>query len=237
MNIYTCTQIGEAHTNHCEDYAVHFPIGKNRLLVAVMDGCTMGTDSYWVATTVGKLLRKIAKGIDYQEFCTQTKLPSPALQKEILRLLFEDLRKLKNDCQMQADEMLCTLNLLLLDTESRQGETIVVGDGLIVWNGNKQSYEQNNLPDYVGYHLHKDFEAWYAQQTQTMSLQNITDISLTTDGIFTFGETDHDSVIDYLCINTEDADKKNMLQKKIQTITTDHTKRPKDDFAIIRCIC
>lgn len=138
---------------------------------------------------------------------------------------------------MQDDEMLCTLNLLLLDTESRQGETIVVGDGLIVWNGNKQSYEQNNLPDYVGYHLHKDFEAWYAQQTQTMSLQNITDISLTTDGIFTFGETDHDSIIDYLCIDIEDADKKNMLQKKIQTITTDHTKRSKDDIAIIRCIC
>ena len=57
MNIYTTLQIGELHTNHCEDYFITAEIGKNKLLCAVMDGCTMGTDSYFAATLTGKLLR------------------------------------------------------------------------------------------------------------------------------------------------------------------------------------
>jgi hypothetical protein len=33
-----------------------------------MDGCTMGTDSYFAATLVGKVLRKIATEKNYQSF-------------------------------------------------------------------------------------------------------------------------------------------------------------------------
>jgi hypothetical protein len=49
MKIYTTLQIGEHHTNHCEDYLIIEEVGKNKLLCAVMDGCTMGTDSYFAA--------------------------------------------------------------------------------------------------------------------------------------------------------------------------------------------
>jgi hypothetical protein len=145
-------QIGEAHINHCEDYAVHFPVGKNRLLAAVMDGCTMGTDSYWIATSVGKILRKAAKEIDYQEFITGV-LPLPVLQKQILQNLFTALKNLKNSLQLTTEEMLCTLNLMLLDTETRICETITIGDGLIVWNGHLQEFEQNNTN--IDFKLHR----------------------------------------------------------------------------------
>src|SRR5436305_1779442 len=60
MKIYKLLHIGEHHINHCEDYAVVESLGQNKLLCAVMDGCTMGTDSYLVSNLVGKLLRKIA---------------------------------------------------------------------------------------------------------------------------------------------------------------------------------
>jgi hypothetical protein len=231
MRIYTCLQIGETHTNHCEDYVVHLALGKNRLLVAVMDGCTMGTDSYWIATTVGKVLRKVAKEIDYQEFA-ESVLPLLQLQKQILQTLFATLQRLQNDLQMQADEMLCTLNLLLLDVQTREAETLTVGDGLVVWNGNIQEYEQNNFPDYLGYHLREDFESWYAKQTQTLHLENIIDITLASDGIFTFEEQDNSFIVQTLCISPIDTDHKKALTSKINQLA----KKPKDDLAIVRVI-
>jgi len=45
MQQYTFTQIGTFHTNHNEDFLINHPLGKNQLLIAVMDGCTMGTDN------------------------------------------------------------------------------------------------------------------------------------------------------------------------------------------------
>jgi tartrate dehydratase beta subunit/fumarate hydratase class I family protein len=68
MKIYELIQMGDFHSNHCEDFGVVANLGKNKMLCAVMDGCTMGTDSYLAATLTGKLLRKIAKEIDYKEF-------------------------------------------------------------------------------------------------------------------------------------------------------------------------
>ena len=67
MKIYSALQIGEYHTNHCEDYLFIGEIGSDKILCAVMDGCTMATDSYFVSTLVGKLLRKIVKIKGYQK--------------------------------------------------------------------------------------------------------------------------------------------------------------------------
>jgi Protein phosphatase 2C len=159
-------------------------------------------------------------------------LPLLQLQKQILQKLFATLQKLQNDLQMQADEMLCTLHLLLLDSETRTCETITIGDGLVVWNGNIQEYEQNNLPDYLGYHLREDFESWYAKQTQTLHLENVTDITLASDGIFTFEEQDNMSIIHELCINPIGFDHKNALVSKLNRIAKKH----KDDLAIVRVI-
>lgn len=61
MKTYSALQIGDYHLNNCEDYLFIGDIGNDKILCAVMDGCTMGTDSYFVSTLTGKLLRKIAK--------------------------------------------------------------------------------------------------------------------------------------------------------------------------------
>ena len=51
------TQIGEFHINHNEDFLVSCEIGNDKMMIAVMDGCTMGTESYFASTLIGKLLR------------------------------------------------------------------------------------------------------------------------------------------------------------------------------------
>src|SRR5262245_30548544 len=126
MKIYSTIQIGEHHTHHCEDYLVITETGKNKLLCAVMDGCSMGTDSYFAATLTGKLLQKIANEYNYREFATQETFHLPELLENIVRQLFRELYSLKNIIRLSAEEILNTLLIAIIDTTTRKGEFLCV---------------------------------------------------------------------------------------------------------------
>ena len=68
MKIYQLGHIGKFQFNHNEDYLVSEDAGKSRKVIAVMDGCSSGSDSHFASTLIGKLLRKIAKQEAYLEF-------------------------------------------------------------------------------------------------------------------------------------------------------------------------
>ncbi|OON68296.1 protein phosphatase 2C domain-containing protein [Hymenobacter sp. CRA2] len=181
------TRIGAHHLNHCEDYTVVESLGGTRLLAAVLDGCTMGTDSYFAATLVGKLLRRIAVELSYEAFYQRQAAPELAdTLREVMRRLMPELRALKSQLQLRDDELLTTLLLAVVNTATGAVETLALGDGLICLDGQLTEYEQQNTPDYLGYHLAEDFELWYAAQAQRLSALGVRELSLSTDGIFTF---------------------------------------------------
>lgn len=74
MKIYKTLHIGEFHTNHCEDFLIEEQIGTNEKLLAVLDGCTMGTESVFASILFGKILRNIAKNKFYEEFVTDNSI-------------------------------------------------------------------------------------------------------------------------------------------------------------------
>lgn len=240
MRIYTTLQIGELHTNHCEDYLITEEIGKNKFLCAVMDGCTMGTDSYFAATLTGKLLRKISKEYSYKEFLSQESAGLQLILEKILKQLFEELRSAKNMLQLERDEVLNTLLIGVIDTYDRSGEFLCIGDGLICINNQLFEFEQDNKPDYLGYHLHEEFNSWYRKQQQRISAQHIQDFSLATDGIFTFKKFDNKTytepgdVVKFLLVDMEESNNSNMLNRKLYDIQTNWGLKPGDDLAIIR---
>jgi len=170
MNIYQIIKIGEHHVNFCEDYAITAEIGNEQIIAAVMDGCSMGDDSYFVATAVGKILKKITKKIGYKAFLEDIDLTNEFTLKEIFRELFQELKLLKNQLQLEVEELLTTIVLLVIDKKSWNGEILVVGDGVIVCNGAFFEFDQENKPDYIGYHLQENFEEWFALQKQKLSL-------------------------------------------------------------------
>jgi serine/threonine protein phosphatase PrpC len=178
MRKYELVQIGDFHTNHCDDYVMTAELDKQRILCAVMDGCTMGTDSYIASCITGLVLRKIAKEINYRTFKEKNEIDLKILLKEILSQLFHELRLIKNQLQLERDELLSTLILVLIDLDLNIAEAITIGDGLVYYNGQSFEYEQNDKPDYLGYHLDEDFENWYSGQKQRLSLSNITDLSI-----------------------------------------------------------
>ncbi|WP_343691664.1 protein phosphatase 2C domain-containing protein [Chitinophaga sp.] len=229
MHIDSTLQIGAYHLHHCEDYLFHDYIGTGTLLCAVMDGCTMGTDSYLIATLVGKLLRKIAKERHYLAFIQPSPQPLSQQLESIIHQLFNELKIVKNQLQLEQREMLTTIIVCLLTKEGGTG--LVVGDGVVSIDGQVSIFEQDNKPDYVGYHLQEDFAHWYTKQA-FIHIPAYTDVSISTDGISSFtalagGEPDIDP-LSYLLSDP------GTLDKKLKYLEHQAGLMPTDDVAIIR---
>lgn len=240
MKLYTTLQIGEHHVNNCEDYLLTAELGTGKILCAVMDGCSMGTDSYFSSTLTGKILRKIAKELQFKEFVEKNQMTPLELLHIILKRLFDDLKNFKNFLQLERDETLNTLLLAIIDTTERAGEFICIGDGVIYIDGELFDFEQDNKPDYLGYHLSENFESWFTNQKQRISRSEIRDFSLSTDGIFTFSRFDGgiyespDNIIDFLLKDTTGNGGVNMLNQKMIEIAANWGLKPTDDSAIVR---
>lgn len=240
MKVYKTLTIGEFHKNFCEDYLISAEYGKNKQLFAVLDGCSMGNESHFVATLTGKILKKVAQEL----FHTDTENPQnlEADLKEILKQIFENLKNFRNQLLLEKNDLLATLILLVLDTHSNHGELIAIGDGYVALDGNITEYDHNNIPDYLGYHLTEDFESWYQSQTQRISFTNFKDLSICTDGILTFNhfveKKQHEFIdpIHYMLLDHEFAESKNMFVKKLMHLEKAYSLKHTDDLAIIRII-
>ncbi|MFK7771989.1 MAG: protein phosphatase 2C domain-containing protein [Saprospiraceae bacterium] len=242
MTRYEITQIGEHHTNYCEDYVLTTSLGEDQILCAVMDGCTMATESYFASTLIGKILRKVAKEISYKSFLEKEEIAVEVLLKKIVAQLFNELKHLKNILFLEKEELLSTLLIGVVDKKNQSGEFLAIGDGMFCIDGKITEFEQDNKPDYFGYHLDEDFEEWYASQNQKISAQKIQDLSICTDGIFTFQKFDNqkyqssENVIDFLLKNKDGFENQNMIRKKIFEIEKNWGLKPTDDLGIIRLI-
>jgi len=243
MQIYSALQIGEYHINHCEDYLFTGDIGADKTLCAVMDGCTMAIDSYFASTLTGKLLRKITKEKGYKElYQPETYADIDAYLKSILRELFTELNIIKNQLLLDPKELLTTIILLLADKKANRGIVLAIGDGLVSINGKTTEFDQDNKPDYLGFHLSEDFDAWYNGQTQKIVFDDIRDISIATDGIFTFTpvrkiDTVHTiNPVDFLIADKSNEENKEMLELKLKKLEHDFGLKSTDDLAMIRLI-
>ena len=113
MNIYQIIKIGEHHVNFCEDYTLTTDIGNDYILAATLDGCSMGNESYFAATLVGKILKKSAKEIGYKAFFEKETLSSKILIKELFRRIFKDLQILSNQLYLEIEDLLTTIIVLI----------------------------------------------------------------------------------------------------------------------------
>lgn len=243
MIIYSALQIGDYHINHCEDYLFTGAIGSDKVVCAVMDGCTNGIDSYFASTLTGKLLRKVVLQKNYEALYQP--LPTTdndAYLKSILCELFKELVIARNQLMLDKKELLTTLIILLLDKKANNGMVLVIGDGMVAINGTITEFDQENTPDYLGFHLGEDFESWYSNQTQKLSFDEICDISIATDGIFMFSpvkRTEHGESIDplqFLVTDRSDQEQENMLGIHLKKLEHHYGLKPTDDLGIIRVI-
>lgn len=244
MKYYELSHIGEFHLNHNEDFLVSEEAGKTRKLIAVMDGCSSGTDSHFASTLIGKLLRKIAKQEEYREFVQKEKIGIKTQIENISLQLFDELSNLNRQLDLKSDEILSTLILALIDSEEKNAEIIIIGDGLIHANGENIEYENDNKPDYIGYHLNKGKYIWYQSHTKKLSLSKLEDLTISTDGIYTFKNFDgktyeaisQEKIMEKFFVNKEELNNKNKLMKTLIEIKNSNGLMPSDDLTMIRVI-
>lgn len=243
MHIYTALQIGHFHSNHCEDYWLVEHLGSRYIVCAVMDGCTMGTDSYFASTITGKLLRKILRQRHYLEhYRPDTQAASAAaLLRAVFVELMTGLADMKNNLLLDNDELLTTLVLLVADTQENKGMLVAVGDGFVVINGVVTEYDHDNKSDYLGFHLAEEPGAWYDSLLQKMQLLSLDDISIATDGLglFTQLTADPKPAIDpiaFLTIDQQGREYPDMPDRKLKTLEHQFGLKPGDDLALIRLI-
>lgn len=243
MKIYTTLQIGDFHLNHCEDYFLIENPGTDRTLMAVMDGCTMARDSYFASTLVARILRKICIAQGYREL-HQPHLPPPSLEEQLklmLSELMQHLQQLQGQLLLEQKDLLTTLVLFLADKKQNNGLILAIGDGLVSVNGTVTLFDQDNKPDYLGFHLHENFNDWYHSLDQKIFVEHLRDISIATDGITLFqpihaaANTQTDPV-DFLLHDQHFSEHEDMLDRKLKTLEHQHGLRPSDDIAVIRAI-
>jgi hypothetical protein len=243
MNIHTALQIGDYHLNHCEDFLVTKKIGSDKILCAIMDGCSTAMESQFASTLIGKILRKICIEKGYKELYETNRINNIEEDlKSIVKDLFKEIISIKNQLMLDEKELLTTLIILLYNEKENEGIILSIGDGLVCINGEITEFERDNKPDYLAYHLKEDFENWYGNQTQKIFFNNLEDISIATDGISTFmpiKKTVHDEIIDpisYLLSNQSNSASEEMLLIKLKKLEHHYGMKPTDDLAMIRII-
>ncbi|HCN47989.1 MAG TPA: stage II sporulation protein E (SpoIIE) [Chryseobacterium sp.] len=243
MKIYSSLQIGEYHTLHCEDDLLIKKISADKIVCAVMDGCSTAMDSHFASTLVGKLLRKIIVEAGYRELYEKEIQRHPEEElREIVKNLFNELLSLKNHLMLDEKELLTTVILLVYNAKTDEGTIIAIGDGVVCINGKITEFDRDNKPDYLAYHLHENFDHWYESLQQKISFDRMSDVSIATDGILTFSKikkVSYDGNInfaEYLMLDSSNDETEEMLNKKIKILEHQYGVKPTDDLAMIRLI-
>lgn len=243
MNLYSTLQIGDYHINHCEDDLLIKKINSDKILCAVMDGCSTAMDSHFASTLIGKILRKIIVENGYKALYEKSCQHSLEEElKEIIKSLFNELKFVKNYLMLDEKELLATLILLVYDHAKDEGIVLTIGDGIVCINGNITEFDRDNRPDYLAYHLHKDFEEWYSRQSHILFFDHLNDVSIATDGILSFSKikkTNSEDMINfanYLMIDRQNSNTEDMLNKKLKQLEHQYGVKPTDDLAMIRII-
>ncbi len=243
MNLYSTLQIGDYHINHCEDNLLIKKISSDKVVCAVMDGCSTAMESHFASSLFGKLLRKIIIEKGYQSLYEKNFQRSIAEElKDIIEGLFKELVLIKKHMMLDEKELLTTLTILIYDKAQDEGVILAVGDGIVCINGKITEFDRDNKPDYLAYHLQENFEDWYSAQSQKIFFNCLHDVSIATDGILSFAKiknTNSDEMVncmEYLLKDSQYNNTEEMLNRKLKQLEHQYGVKPTDDLAIIRMI-
>ena len=245
MKLYTLNTVGQLHKTHTEDHIFHSDLNQNWFIGAVMDGCSSGKESHFASNLLGKIIRKACNSIPNLERISpdlkSKQLEHELIGKHILHVVFDDLKKTKQLLSLELKEMLTTLILMVFQKDNRSAWINISGDGLIANNMEIIEIDQENVPDYMSYHLDIDFEKWFMDYSKTFTFEQLENLSISTDGVSKFytpterrqKNIDPEKFLLTDLTLLEDPD---MLEKKCKVLYDEHGLVPFDDLGIIRLI-
>ncbi len=240
MKIYTQLQKGEAHPVFCEDFLmVQEDLDGQFLVAAVMDGCSGGKETHFASTFIAKSFRNTIfqyNAMTWQE--EDEEITASNLLRDLLHGVAEDLQTLKDEFNISTEELVSTIILLVYDFKKDFAYVVSVGDGTIVIDNEIHRIEQQNMPNYLAYHLKTDF-ALFFDKLPYFKIQSPKNLAISTDGIDSFFDKQLQAcpidVTKELLVNDLE-NKKNILTSKIQQLYEQHNQTAQDDLAIVRVV-
>lgn len=160
--------ISESH-NSCED---SYFINETEDFVygGVFDGCSTGTKSHWASQTLA------------YAFQAAGHLP---VSRNALTNVYSYLNIVKSILSLSEFNFLSTCVLFTYDKKSKQLCIRVFGDGCYFVNDVEYYIEQDNKPDYIGYHLFGHYHAFheFIDKYQLKIYENVDNFKICSDGI------------------------------------------------------
>ncbi len=233
MKVDFFTQKGHFHNLHTEDSLFHSDINKRWFIAAVMDGCSSGKESYFISSLYSKLLEKAIASLSEDYIYSDTLTPDQ-LGECLLEHVFNKTKQSMDLLELDTIEVLATMILMVYNKDSHEIYINTSGDGCFSINNQITNIDQNNIPDFMGYHLNLTFESWLKTHTQAHIQSDVQSASIATDGITKVINTkrgpDEDFLLEYFLTdihsNKSLIDRYSKLVKKQKLI-------PADDIAIV----
>ena len=230
--------LGAFHPVFCEDFCVHYNLGDDWTVLAVMDGCSGGKDSHFAAALLGKIIYKISRQAPYWELQNPalklTKEPIEILGRHFIKAVFKEFCQVKQQLFLEPEELASTCLLGLYHQKNKEVWINASGDGVIVINEEVHLLDQEDKPNYMTYHHLLTVEEWLEEQTFSLYKKEVSYLALSTDGVLSFEETTTtiDSLQYLLGVPTQ---KENWvsLQKKCLILERDYQLYPNDDLGIV----
>ncbi len=190
MQIHRSIRKGEGHPVFCEDFQLLEYINEDLMVAAVFDGCSSGKESHFSSALFGKIIRKTIKTLP------QLKKVDPGFDLEnispeglgtyLAENLFNNVLKINNYLLLEYTEILSTVYLLVYQQTTKDAWILASGDGYVAINGNINSIDQQNRPDYLTYHLNEHFDNWFKNHVEIFNEKEVNAVAISTDGIGSF---------------------------------------------------
>lgn len=241
MKIHTLLKRGESHKDFCEDFLFTYSLKENYFIAGVFDGCSSGENSQFASNLFAKIFKKECSKLEFKK----EKIELKNLMKELLRNSIIKINSIKKQLNLEIKELLTTIVLMIFDKEKDEIFAMVIGDGVISYNGEIEIFDQNNTPDYLAYNLEKltteYYDLWFDEFDQSRNYTKIKDFSISSDGILSFiknnfdeKEKPHISPQDYLLKDNFLMKNKAMLSRKCNVLKNKYNLSNYDDLGIVR---
>lgn len=242
MVIDSFLQRGIMHKDHNEDALFFKHLDETWVIAAVMDGCSTGKDSYFASALYVKSIKKSCLTTPQlntmNDMVKMDDLDCQMLGKVILKHLFEDQKNIRQSFLLEKSELLSTLLLLVLNKKTKEAFINISGDGFFAVNEKVTEVIQNNMPDFMGYHMDIEFDDWLENHSESHNFYDVESIVIATDGITKLFNKKKGNYVGYepvkIFLSKEAYKNQLMIEDKFNLYTSEKNLLPYDDIAIVQ---
>jgi len=242
MRYYTLLKRGYDHPEFCQDFLFSENYKNGLYIGAVFDGCSSGVDSHFASSLFSKIIAESVR----LEILNFGELDLKQFSEKVFYNFMIKLKETKKNLHLTQNEILSTFLMMVYERDAKSACIIAAGDGVININGEIKIIDQNNKPKYPAYFIDEienfdDFSRWNENENLNIFVQDVKDISISTDGISSFvkrnpAEISEFDVFDFLLNNNELKQIEVMLKRKYNIICNKQNMQNYDDIAVIRII-